>query len=140
VLSHLSPGRRPQAVFAAAGGLMAIVVTAGVVALPSASATATREGLRGGDAVAGVHLPPGQAWAWTTGAISPPAAWWGYATRRPALDLPPPDLAALAAARPDDTVLFGDLRCVDGAPHITYGTASAAELVLHPPEVSRCTR
>ena len=138
LLSAVSSGRRTEAMFAAGGGLLAVVVTAAVIAMPSASATTTREGLRGGSIVLGSRLPPGQPSAWYTGAISPPAGWWAYAARRPARNLAPAELAALAAARPGDTVLFGDLRCVDGEPHITYGTATAAVLALHPPEVSRC--
>ncbi|HVE47579.1 MAG TPA: hypothetical protein VNA57_12635 [Acidimicrobiales bacterium] len=130
--------RRPDAVLAVAGTLLAVVATVGVVVRPPAAAWTIREGIRGGRVAEAARLAPGQRTAWYAGAVGAPATWWALAAHRPAVKVPVDGLAALAADRPADVVLFGILRCTDGAPRITYGVAPAAELANRPPEVTRC--
>jgi hypothetical protein len=130
--------RRREAVLAVAGGLLALVAAVGVVIRPPAAAWTIREGFRAGRVAEAARLAPGQQTAWFAGAVGAPATWWALAARRPAVRVQVDGLAALAAERPDDMVLFGILRCLGGEPKVTYGLAPVADLARRPPEVTRC--
>ncbi len=138
VLSIWPSPRRSDAMVAAAGGLLAVVAVFGVAARPPAAGWAIQEGVRAGRIAQAAELGPGQGSAWYAGAVGAPATWWALAAGRPAVRLTPDGLARLATTHPRDIVIFGNLRCVDGEPHVSYGALSAVELVARPPEIARC--
>ncbi len=134
----LRPPAGPGAALAAGAGVLGSVLAIGTVARPPAAAWAIHSGVSAGSVAGRAHLGPGQESAWYAGAVGQPATWWGYAMRKPAVKVPADELELLAADRPDDVVMFGELRCIGGEPKVSYGVESARELALEPPVVSRC--
>jgi len=129
---------RYRAVMPATAAASAIVLTVVLWARPDAASWVIQDGRRAGSVATGQSLDPGQRSAWYAGAVGKPAAWLGLATGRPAVSVPVADLNSLAAAHPQDLVMVGRMRCVNGEPHIAYAFERAAGLAAHPPETDRC--
>lgn len=138
VLRRRASGAGVETVLAAAVGVVAVLLAGALWLRPVASSWAMLEGRRAGEAVAGRQVPPAQRTAWYTGAVGKPAGWLALATQRPAVAVAVDELAALAATHPEDLVLVGRMRCIDGTPRIDYAFERAADVPGSPPPVQRC--
>lgn len=138
VIRRRAVGRGPETFLAGAVGAVAVVLAAALWLRPDASSWAALEGRRAGRAVASHQVPPAQSAAWYTGAVGKPAGWLALATQRQAIAVAVDELPALAATHPEDLVMVGRMRCIDGTPRIDYSFERAVDLPAAPPPVQRC--
>jgi len=79
-----------------------------------------------------------QETAWHPGTVVQPGSWLALATGRPAVLVPRSGYASLAASAPGDSVMVGDVRCVDGSAVASYEIRPAPSLVERPPALDFC--
>lgn len=120
--------------------LLAVSIVLGTWSRPPPAESEKIEGFTAGRALGRVALEPGQPAALSAGAVGggEAASWLALATGRPALFVPEAQYGTLAASRPADLVLAGEVRCLDGRTDRTFEFRPAASLVDRSPALVLC--